>query len=137
MPTLNQVRTAIDDWLAARWPAVQSRQATYASNHGGAYWQGLVSCVPAPAHTTNADGSVVPNRFDVKPADMTATWADVMPEWVGQLAPAAIWMDAYDGPLGTGYVASVRATFNGVTWQRSQNVGPETWRTQPWQQVST
>jgi hypothetical protein len=134
MPTLAQVRDAVDTWLAGKWPTVQARQTTYFGNHGR-YWQGLVTHLPVPAHTSSVDGSTAPNRLALKPTDIAQSWLDVLPEWLTELMPAAVWIDAYDGPDGKGYVASVKATHNGNTWMRSQNVGPETWRTIGWHQV--
>lgn len=135
MPTLNQMRTAVDTWLAGKWPVVVARQETYASNHGGRYWQGLRTHNVDPAYTNSTDGSRVADRFGQAPSDQLASWLDVLPEWVAELLPVCIWIDVYDGPQGTGWVAGIQATHNGNTYRRTQNVGPETWRTQGWHQV--
>lgn len=134
MPTLSTLRNAIDTWLENRWPTVTARQATYFTNQGR-YWQGLVTHIPPPSHTNSIDGSVLPNRMLLTPTDQVTSWADVLPEWVTELMPAAIWIDVYLAPAGAGYVASIRVTHNGTLYQRSQNVGPETARTKAWHQV--
>jgi hypothetical protein len=136
MPTLAQMRTAVDNWLTNKWPAVTSRQETYFANQGR-YWQGLITHLVPPAHTNSTDGSKTGDRLDQGPSDQpnSRTWLDVFPEWLSELLPATAIMDVYDGPLGKGYVATVRATHNGTLYERSQNVGPETWRTQAWHQA--
>lgn len=124
-----EIRTAADNWLSARWPTVVARQTTYASNHNGRYWQGLVthSNIPVDAVDTLAD------LLNNHPTDQNVNWNQAIPglptNW-----PIAIVMDAYDGPDGTGFVGRVFVfiTELGKVFTRSQNVGPETWRTEGW-----
>lgn len=48
----------------------------------------------------------------------------------------ALWIDQYVTPDGTpGYVGTVQVDVLGHTYQRSQNVGPESWRTVGWAEV--
>ena len=129
MPTLQQTRTAIDDWLAARWPTVTSRQADYFASHGR-YWQGLRTRTVPVQWDAQTDGSAVPDALDRAPAD-SPSWRSVFPEFDAVL-PAVVRCDVYDGPLGIGYVVTVEVTWNGRVFWRSQNVGPEVWRTVGW-----
>jgi len=132
MPTLTEVRDIADAWLAARWPTVQTRQETYASNHNGRYWQGLRShsSIPIDAIDSFAD------LLDSHPTDQVSSWNDALPglptNW-----PVLFVMDVYDGPQGMGYVGSVYVyhTNTDRTYSRSRNEGPETWRTVAWHQV--
>lgn len=127
-----QIRQACDDAVTTAWTAITNRQDTFAAAHGGAYWQGYKSHSITPA-----DGvAATPDVGTATPADL-----------VGQPWPAAIRSSSlpcsleihrYQTPRdGWGWVAIVTVTINGNTWQKTQNgAGPETFRTQPWQQVS-
>ena len=140
MPTLLQVRNAIDARLATLWTnQVIPRQTVYASNHGGRFWQGLItftiSALPNnPSDANPAVLEVVP-VLNTHPTDQASTWVDAGINLEATI-PMAVQMDVYDGPQGTGYVGTVWARWNGNTYSRSQQVGPETWRTQAWAQVS-
>lgn len=133
MPTLQEIRDTADAWLAARWPTVQNRQALYASNHSGRFWQGLVthSNFPTDAIESLAD------RLDDHPTDQPETWNNAInnlpTNW-----PLALTMDVYNGPQGWGYVASVYVYVSQLdkVFSRSQNVGAEVWRTQAWHEVT-
>lgn len=41
-------------------------------------------------------------------------------------------IDVYEADMGQGYVLQVQTDVAGQTWQRSINVGSETWREKPW-----
>lgn len=134
MATLAQLRTRVDAWLADKWPTVVARQQNYFANRGQ-YWQGLRTHTLYPAHTNGADGDAVPDRLDAGPSDQFSTWRNVFPEWDGLPIPCALQIDTYDGPQGKGWVATIFVRYNGVLYSRSQNVGPESGRTQPWQVI--
>lgn len=134
MASLAQVRTRVDDWLAARWPTVQARQATYAANHNGRYWQGLKTHTGEPNHTTATFADATPDRMTSKPSDQAETWRDFLDEINGVAIPAVFVMDCYQAPGGWGYVAHVYARHNGVLYHRAQGVGPEN-RNQAWHVV--
>lgn len=133
MPSLAQVRNRVDDWLAARWPTVQARQATYAANHGGRYWQGLRNLSFEPLHTTQSFADATPDLMDSHPTDQAETWLDFLPEIENVAIPACVIFDVYQNSDGWGYVATVMARHNGTIYRRSQNgAGTETWRTEGW-----
>lgn len=131
MATLNQLRTRVDAWLADKWPTVVARQQNYFANRGQ-YWQGLKTHTIDPAHTNGSDGDSVPDRLNAQPTDAFSNWSNVFPEWDGVPIPCALKVDVYDGPQGKGWVATIFIRFNGVLYSRSQNVGPESYRTEPW-----
>lgn len=135
MPTLAQVRATVDNWVDTRWPTVVARQETFFANRGR-YWQGLITHSTIPTHTTTVDGSSLADRLNSGPTDQNSTWANVFPEWLTDLFPAAVWVDSYKGPLGYGWTLNVLARYNGNLWRRIVNVGPETWRSMPWEQVT-
>lgn len=137
MATLAQVKTRVDDWLAARWPTVQARQTAYAAAHNGRYWQGLRCMAVEPNHTTAQFNDAVSDLLGGHPTDQAESWLDFLPEINGGTAiPAVFVMDAYQAPSGHGYVAHVYARYNGTLYHRTQNVGPLTERTQAWHVVS-
>jgi len=133
--TLAQLRTRVDAWLADKWPIVVSRQETYFGNHGR-YWQGLLTHTNIPAHTTASDSDSVADRLTTTPNDQTETWLNVFAEWQLEAFPAAVKVDAYDGPDGKGFVATIFIRHNGTLYSRSQAVGPETWATRAWRVVT-
>lgn len=135
MPTLNQMRNAADTFLANKWPTIVARQENFRANRGR-YWQGLRTHTTVPAHTNSTDGSKLGDRLNEGPGDQFSTWLNVFPEWLSELLPVTVWIDVYDGPEGHGWVGGIEATHNGNLWRRTQNVGPESWRTQGWHQVT-
>lgn len=136
MPTLNQMRNAIDNWVTNKWPTIVARQENFRTNQGR-YWQGLPTHFTCPAHSNSTDGSKTGDRLSESPDDQGqfSTWLNVFPEWLSELLPACVRVDVYDGPQGQGWVLTVEATHNGTTYRRSQNVGPESFRTQGWHEV--
>lgn len=131
MPTLGQMRNHADDWLQARWSTVQTRQENYKAAHG-VYWQGLRSHTVEVNHTTADYDDQIADNLAGHPTDQSDNWLDILPEVDGIAFPAVFVMDVYKGPLGDGYVATVYAKYNGTIYSRSQNVGPESWRTLDW-----
>lgn len=131
MPTLAAIKNTVDNWLAARWPTVQARQTLYASNHGGRYYQGLWTHDTIPVD--GADGA--PNNILIKPSDQAETWADFVT--LPASFPCSMRIDVYQSSEGWGYVATVRVYVLALerVFERSQNVGSETWRTSPWREV--
>jgi hypothetical protein len=134
--TLQEARQKVDQWLAARWPTIQDRQATYLANHGR-YWQGLRSNISNLTYTDATDASIPADNLGSSPTDQIETWLAVFPELNGINFPAVVWIDTYNGPEGQGYVASVFICHNANCYLRSQNVGPEAWRTAAWSVVQS
>lgn len=127
--TLAEIRSAVDTWLANRWNAIQNAQANYVAAHGR-YFQGLFTHSVRPT-----DGAeTAPDRLADKPTDQAHRWADFIN--LPATMPTRIRIDVYSGPIGAGYVATVDIRVNGTNWRRSAQVGPETWRTRAWHQVT-
>ena len=125
MPTLAQVRTAADNWLAARWPLLVARQDAYAAAHGGKSWQGLWTHVGAPEHNATTDGSAVPDNLASHPTDQAASWLDALSELQGVSVAARFRIDVYDGPKGRGWNGRLQVRYDGTTYERGKGVGPE------------
>src|SRR5438046_6085191 len=137
MGTLAQARTTVDNWLAARWPTVTGRQQTYYDNHSGHYWQGLVTHTDIPFYNATGDGDSIGDKLTSTPTDQLYNWNDIFPEFSGTQIPCALWFDVYDGPLGKGYVGNIEVNYSGIIYTRSQNVGPESGRTDAWHVVTS
>jgi len=69
------------------------------------------------------------------PTDQAASWAAAGID-LGVTIPCALAITIYDGPFGVGYVGIIFAMWAGTVYSRSQNNGPETWRTEPWHIVT-
>jgi len=130
MATLAQIRTAIDSDLAALWPQIVSRQATYFANHGR-YWQGIIT------------HSVIPSDGNAAPADqllLTPSYeAEDWPDGVSVAAftkPYALEIWEYNGPSGPGFVGFCWVRVAGNLYLRVKDCGVEDYRTQGWAQVA-
>lgn len=135
MPTLVQVRNAVDARLTTLWTGqVVPRQAAYLAAHGR-YFQGYAtfSLAALPDNPSGGAATVleVAPTTNTHPTDQAETWTD-SGIVLGATIPMALRMDVYDGPQGKGYVGTVWARWAGNTYTRSQNFGPEDWRTQAW-----
>lgn len=129
MATAAAIRQAVDDKLAALWTAIQNKEANYAANHGGKFWQGLrtMSFTPADGATALPDiGTTCPSDQQGQP------WPSAILTTPMEMA---LQIDCYSGPSGDGYQATVWVTIAGNTWTRTAQVGPEAWRNSNWQQV--
>jgi hypothetical protein len=125
------VRTTIDTLVVDHLAKLQAFEAAYQLNHRG-YFQSLASHSVVPA-----DGAALaPDKLASGPTDqaetLTAFWSDA--QLVAEI-PYSFRTDVYDGPDGQGYVLSVQVQLGGELWERSVNVGPETYRETPWHVV--
>jgi hypothetical protein len=139
MPTLARVRTYVDDRLADLWQnQIIPRQDAYFASHGK-YWQGLRTAVLSALPDNTDDGSTTVREAtpttNTHPTDQAETWTDVGID-LGTSIPMALQIDSYGGPFGDGYVGTVWALYDGEVYTRSQNRGPETYRTEPWRRMT-
>lgn len=135
MATLTQTRNAIDNFITNNWPTVVARQENYRTNRGS-YWQGLRTHITTPTYTNSVDGSSIGDNLGSHPTDQFSDWLAVFPEWLTTLLPACLQVDVYNGPAGQGWVLLIEVIYNGNTYQRAINVGPESNRAFGWRQVS-
>ncbi len=128
MATPAQIRDAVDAKLATLWQAVQNKEDAYFQAHGR-YWQGRRT------HTvTPADGvETLPNIGTGTPTDQPDPWPLALRN---SPLPMALQIDVYESPQGHGYAATVTVRIAGQDYQRTAQVGPETWREKPWHQVA-
>lgn len=102
-----------------------ARQSQYLASNGR-YFQGIRTrdSIPAGGATSAPD-------LSKKPTDQAHDWTDFGIQ-LNPVLPIALQIDIYDGPSGQGYVVKGFIVETGVTYCRSVNVGPETWRTHDW-----
>jgi hypothetical protein len=116
--TLAQIKAAVNARLADFWPKVKAKEETYAGNHGGRYWQGIIFGTPPD------DGALCVANYAVKPTDQNTSWSDVsaasdLPASV----EAALQIDVYQAPGGIfGYYCTAYVTKAGVTYTRTAQV---------------
>jgi len=113
--TLAQIRNAVDAKLAGIWPAVQARQAAFLAANGR-YWQGKRTHVVTPSEGVETAA----NNLADRPTNEAAGWTGLP-----AAMPMVLTMDVYEASGGHGYVASVRVSVLGTTYERAQAVGPE------------
>ena len=105
-------------------------QPAYLSAKGG-YWQGVRTHAIIPLEGL----PTAPNPF-AKPTDQAENWTAfgiVLPA----LTEAALSVESYRGPSGHGYVIHAEVISSGTRYRRSENFGPETYRTKPFIAVKT
>lgn len=130
--TLVQLRNRVDNWLTNKVPVLVARQNTYASNHNGKFWQGLITHATIPSHVPATAGDVTADRLTFTPTDQAESWLDILPEWEPEAFAAAARVDTYNGPSGRGWILTVWVRFNGVTYVRAKGFGPETNHDHDW-----
>jgi hypothetical protein len=131
--TLNQLRIRVDAWIDARIPVVSAKQEAFKSRTGR-YWQGLATSATPPAHVDARDEDKLPDALDSTPTDQQESWRAAFPALDAVQFPCQLTCDVYSGPLGDGYVITIRVLHNGNTYSRAINFGPETSREYAWKQ---
>jgi hypothetical protein len=123
LPT--NLQSSIDAMLLSVAPQIATAQALHVSARGRC-WQGKLTHTAIPA-----DGALAAPNVDAKPTDQTTSWRDIgiaLPS----LMEAALSIEAYLGPQGSGYVIHAHVISGGVRYRRAIHSGPETWREQNW-----
>ena len=132
--TLGQVRDAADARLTTLWTDVirPGELAWYAEY--GVYGQCLHT-VNIPA-TAAADAEVA-ELLPVTDTHIHDSNGESCRDIFGVVSinvslPFAIAVHVYNGPQGKGFVGEVWVRYEGATYHKARNYGPETWRTQGW-----
>lgn len=116
----------IDAQLDVFLPCLADFQASYLATNG-VYFQALVSHATPPAGIAPAD-----NLYSA-PTDQAVALATLwefaqLPEEIGW----SYRVDTYYGPDGPGYVLTAETSIGGQRWIRSDNYGPDDWRSAGW-----
>jgi len=121
--SLATVRTRVNDFLMARWPAIVARQDAYYETHGR-YWQGLWTHNVTPDQT-NDDADAVPDQLDRTPSDQPVSWRVRFNNAMDAIPfPARLKIDVYESSIGHGWFATFQIKYNGTVYQRTRGVGP-------------
>jgi hypothetical protein len=129
---INQLKALIDARLAPLWRHILTRQTIHYQMYDK-YFQGLSTHGDIPA-----DGAeVLLDLHGASPTDQPTNWLDFLGDDLPESLPMALVIDTYDGPGGTGFVASVYVFANGNLYSRSKGIGPERARlTKSWHRVT-
>ena len=134
MALSDSLKTIVEAKMNNLLSQLSTIQPTYKGNEDR-YWQGL-SCVA----TIPADGGTVATDPTVKPTDQTENWSNVNGVNNGVTLdvslPVSLQVDVYDGPNGQGYVVIGQVEEAGRIYQKSVNVGAETFREHDWLDVT-
>src|SRR5690242_8391303 len=87
---LPPILVEVDQWIDNNLAEMSKRQDIYYQNNRG-YWQGLTTHAVDPTYdefTTLEQAAKEPDRFQEKPTDQDAGWADVFPEFGVEKLPA-------------------------------------------------
>lgn len=133
--SLATVRNRVDNWLTPRWQTLVDRQETFLANRGQ-YFQGMWTHSGDVTQTDALSGDQVADQLTEHPTDQAQHWRDFIGNALDAVPfPARLRIDVYNGPQGQGWQATFEVLYNGNRYRRTQNSGPETWRTQGWQRV--
>lgn len=119
-----------DAQISVLLPRLENFQAEYHATNG-MYYQALQS------HSTVPDVPTLPDELYNAPTDQPETLALFWQDFAA-LPSELSWsfrIDTYSGPEGDGYVLTVDTLIDGLTWQRSINYGPDSWRAYGWYPV--
>lgn len=151
MPTLNQVRTYVDQKLSDLWDYANDRQTIYAQNHGR-YWQGLITRKMLrnhlPADPTVQEDDVLPDDQeydqDGNPihaevigvaGSHTLGWRGALPALPAKL-PCVFQADEWQSPSGIGWKLTVWVKYDGTIYSRSRSRHEDdSITTEPWRVV--
>jgi hypothetical protein len=102
----------------------------------GYYFQGFWTHGTVVTQTDALDGDTISDQLHHRPSDQVHDWRHLIQTAFDSLPlPARLKIDCYNGPAGLGWVAVLQVLYQGVVYQRSKQVGPETWRTEAWHAV--
>jgi len=126
--TIEATKQAIDSRLSELTGYIQAKQSECLDAHG-VYFQAL------PTHTTLPEnGQITPaDNLSAKPSDQPFGWNDV--GGYPLIDPvSSVKIDTYNGPLGMGFVVIISFKYDGITWLKAVNFGPEEFRSLDWYQ---
>ena len=118
----NQIKNSGDTELNILVSDLEQKQTQYVKENG-TYWQGLRT---QPSPPSKQEISNLGSK-----ADNGKSWDD-MEIQVPSLSRFSYRIDVYDGPSGKGYVLIIQTEEDGKMYQKSINVGSETYRGRDW-----
>ena len=135
--TLAQVRDAADARLTTLWVnVIRPGELAWFAGHG-VYGQCVhTQNIPDTAAADAAAAELLPvtdvHIHDSNKESCRDIFGAVS---INVSLPFAIAVHTYNGPQGKGFVGEVWVRYEGVTYYKARNYGPETWRTFDWRQI--
>jgi hypothetical protein len=134
MPTLAQVKNAVEAKLNGLAVHIRQRQAAYQGAHNGRFWQGIPT-TDREALPNNATGpgpvlEVAPDTTR-RPHDQPESW-DGHGFALGPWLPMALQIDVYRAPEGDGFLVVSYAKHDGTVYWMGRSEGPVD-RSFPWE----
>ena len=124
---LGQIDAGIENYM----PTIIDLQNQFRQNTGR-YMQGLFTHSSPPVDGNTAS----PDRLSDKPTDQNISWDDLAEGVVPDQMLSRIRIDVYSSPNGHGFVLVAEKIVDGITYEKSYNVGPEAHRGSDWQEIS-
>lgn len=115
----------IDADLALFQQEIEALQIGYVISNGVFY-----QILPTHQNVPAAGNPVAWDNLLTHPTDvplMALEFFDYVP-----VKDYLVFVDVYEADMGQGYTISVQTDVSGEIWQRSINIGSETWREKPW-----
>lgn len=133
--TIRQTTNRIDSWFAGIQPDFIAAQNTYFTANGE-YFQGLLTHTARITQDETGTGDRTANNLASSPTDRPHDYRDFIGTRLNtESFPAVVKFDVYDGPRGKGWTAVLLITYAGKDYERHEQSGPETHRTQGWREV--
>lgn len=134
MPTRQQIQFVADGLIDSKFGKIAAKQQNHILNRGH-YWQAGGTHQVTPAHTITVWDYRPGDRLSEVAGDELGNWANTLPEMVGLDLPVNLRCDVYAGADGQGWVLVAQYRHDGILYERSLNVGPETHRERLWTAV--
>ena len=130
MADVQAILDQIDAGIQGYMPTIINLQNQFYKNTGQ-YMQGLFTHSSPPID----ENAAPPDRLSDHPTDQAISWADLAEGVVPDQMLSRIRIDVYKSPISHGFVLVAQKIVNGITYQKSYNVGPDDHRNSDWQEV--
>lgn len=127
---LNDITTKIDAWYSDFEKEIVAKQDAFFKERKR-FWQGLSTHSEVPDQRDTADVGTTADRIDVATTegDKWSLFTDLL---ASAPIPASVTCNAYKGPKGEGYEIVLFFKYEGLTYTKVINYGPEEHRNKDW-----
>jgi len=130
MADVQEILGQIDAGIQSYMPTIIDLQNQFRQNTGR-YMQGLFTHSSPPVDENTSP----PDRLSEKPTDQDISWDDLADGLIPDQMLSRIRIDVYSSSIDHGFVLVAEKIVNGVTYEKSYNVGPDDHRNSDWQEV--
>ena len=130
MADVQAILGQIDAGIQGYMPTIIDLQNQFYQNTGQ-YMQGLFTHSSPPVDESTSP----PDRLSDHPTDQAISWGDLPDGVVPNQMLSRIRIDVYISPISHGFVLVAEKNINGITYEKSYNVGPDDHRNSDWQEV--